>query len=212
MKGYPITLVGLEDSRCIVIGGGKVAWRKVRGLQEAGARPIVISPILCPELAQQAEQGAIEVVAREYRPGDLSDATLVIAATNDPATNRAVWQEAQASGCLVNVVDDPAHCTFYVPATVRRGDLTVSISTGGQSPALARRLREMLEALLDEAYAPYVELLGALRPLVQQRIADPTRRRRLWEALLDAELLEIVRSGSYSEAKRRAEHIIDTFR
>ena len=211
MIGYPIALVGLGHARCVVVGGGRVAARKVAALQEAGARPVVISPVLCESLQQQAECGAIEVLERAYRPGDLEGARLVIAATDDPAVNEAVWQEAEARGCLVNVVDDPAHCTFYVPATVRRGALTISISTGGNSPSLARRLREELEAQFDAAYAPYLVLLGELRPLVQERIADPARRKALWAALLHSDLLELLREEKHQAARQRALDIIDRF-
>ena len=211
MSGYPITLVGLEKARCVVIGGGQVAARKVAALQEAGACPVVISPALCEPLQRQAEAGEICAIWRAYHSGDLAGARLVIAATDDPETNEAVWREAESLGCLVNVVDDPAHCNFYVPATVRRGALTISITTGGSSPALARRLREALELQFDANYGPYLVLLGELRPLVRERIADPAQRRALWRALLDSEILELFRGEAHQAARRRAAEIIDAF-
>jgi precorrin-2 dehydrogenase/sirohydrochlorin ferrochelatase len=177
MSGYPITLVGMETARCVVIGGGEVAARKVASLQAAGARPIVISPDLDKSLQEQAEAGEIVAICREYRAGDLAEARLVIAATDDPETNEAVWKEANATGCLVNVVDDPEHCNFYVPATVRRGALSMSVSTGGSSPLLARRIRQSLEQQFDAAYEPYLALLAELRPIVLAKIPDPSRRK-----------------------------------
>jgi precorrin-2 dehydrogenase/sirohydrochlorin ferrochelatase len=209
--GYPIALVGLEHTQCIVVGGGRVAARKVSALRQAGARPVVISPAFCESLRRLAECGEIEAIEHTYRPGDLESARLVIAATDDPAINEAVWREAQSLGCLVNVVDDPAHCNFHVPATVRRGTLAISISTGGNSPALARRLRQGLETQFDAAYEPYLALLGELRPLVRARIADPARRKALWVALLDSDILELLRDGAAQAARQRALELIDTF-
>jgi precorrin-2 dehydrogenase/sirohydrochlorin ferrochelatase len=212
MSGYPITLVDLANSRCVVVGGGEVAARKVAALREAGARPIVISPALCNSLVQAVEAGHIDAIQRRYQAGDLAGARLVIAATDDAATNEAVWREAEAEGCLVNVVDDPPRCNFYVPATVRRGALTLGISTGGRSPLLARRIREMVEQQFDMAYEPYLELLGELRPRVQEQIAEPARRKELWHCLLESEVLDLLRSGHHGAAWQRAEEIVERFR
>ena len=211
MSCYPIALVHLGDARCIVVGGGRVAARKVAALREAGVRPVVISPALCGSLQRLAQSGEIQVIERAYRHGDLDGARVVIAATDDSATNEAVYDEAVSLGCLVNVVDDPARCSFYVPAIVRRGELTISISTGGQSPALARRLREALEMQFDAAYGPYLSLLGELRPVVQDRVAGSAQRRDLWAALLDSDILELVRDGAHQAARRRALQIVDSF-
>jgi siroheme synthase-like protein len=211
MKGYPITLVNLGGARCVVVGGGRIATRKVAALREAGACPVVISPQLCKPLRSLALNGEIEAIERSYRPGDLKGARLVIAATDDPAVNEGVWHEAKSIGCLVNVVDDPAHCTFYVPAIVRRGELTIAISTGGNSPTLARRLRKGLEEQFDASYGPYLSLLGELRPLVQERIVGLGRRKALWAALLDSEVLDLFRQGASQAARQRAFEIVDAF-
>lgn len=212
MSGYPITLVDLDKISCIVVGGGEVAARKVAALREAGARPVVISPHLVDALQRQAGRGDIDHIERAYQPGDLTGARLVIAATDDPAINETVWQEALAAGCLVNVVDDPARCNFYVPATVRRGALTLSISTGGNSPLLARRIREQLEAQFDAAYEPFLALLGELRLLVQQRISDPARRQALWQDLLDSNALDLIRQEKPQTARQLAMAIIEAER
>jgi siroheme synthase-like protein len=211
VNSYPIALVNLDNARCVVVGGGRIAARKVTALIEAGACPVVISPALCEPLRCQAQRGEVQVIERSYRPGDLRGARFAIAATDDPAVNEAVWREAESLGCLVNVVDDPAHCTFYVPAIVRRGELTISISTGGNSPALARRLREALEAQFDAGYEPFLSLLGELRPLVQERITESARRKALWTALLDSEILDLFRQGAHHAARQRAFEIVDTF-
>jgi precorrin-2 dehydrogenase/sirohydrochlorin ferrochelatase len=208
---YPIAVVNLESARCIVVGGGQVAARKVAGLQAAGARPIVISPDLAQTLRQQAETGRLEIIPREYQPGDLAGARLVIAATDDPETNEAVWQEAQAVGCLVNVVDDPARCNFHVPATIRRGALAISVSTGGSSPLLSSRIRQALEQHFDAAYEPYLALLAELRPVVRAQTPDPVRRKAIWEALLDSEILDLLRSNEPGRAHQRAQTIIENY-
>jgi precorrin-2 dehydrogenase/sirohydrochlorin ferrochelatase len=211
VSGYPITLVDLANTCCLVVGGGEVAARKVAALREAGARPLVISPALCDTLQCQVESGEIDAIQRGYQPGDVVGAQLVVVATDDPETNEVVWQEAREAGCLVNVVDDPTRCNFHVPATVRRGDLTLSISTNGNSPALARRIRQALEQQFDSAYEPYLALLGELRPIVQERITDAGRRKALWEAMIDSDILELVRSGASQAARERAQAIIDSY-
>lgn len=211
MIGYPITLVDLANTRCLVVGGGEVAARKVAALLAAGARPIVISPAFCESLRRQIEQGRIDAMERRYQTGDLAGVRLVIAATDDPVTNEAVWREAQDTGCLVNVVDDPLRCNFFVPATVRRGALTLAVSTSGKSPLLARRIRQDLEAQFEPAYEAYVDLLGELRPIVQE-IASAALRKRLWEAILGSDVLDWVRAGDIQAARRRALTIIETVR
>jgi len=212
VSGYPITLVDLANTRCLVVGGGEVAARKAATLRAAGARPVVISSVLCDALRRQAEADEIEVIQRRYRVGDLVGVRLVITATDDRATNEAVRREAQTAGCLVNVVDDPANCDFYVPATVRRGALTLAVSTSGNSPLLAQRIRKMLEQQFDEAYGPFLEMLGELRLRVQERIVDPARRKALWQTLLDSDILDLIRAGQLAAARQRADDIIETFR
>lgn len=194
MKYYTICLVGLPSRQTIVIGGGAVAARKVEGLLEAGAQVQVISPQITPELQQMADSGHVEVLSRPYQEGDLENAYLAIAATDDPAVNRSVWVEAKRRGCLVNVVDDPQHSNFILPAVVRRGEISLAISTGGNSPALARRLRERIEQEIGPEYGVLAELLGELRP---ELIADfPEGKERLHAALrvVDSDILNIIQN------------------
>lgn len=194
MLTYPICVVGLEKKVCVVIGGGQVAERKVQALLEAGAGPVVVSPAITAELQARVEAGRVKWVPRGFQAGDLEGVFLVVAASADAAVNRAVWQEAQARGCLINVVDDPEHCNFILPAVVRRGALTVAVSTGGSSPALARRLRERLEGELGPEYAELVSLLAELRPELLGRL--PPGRPRLEAALrvLDSGVLDVLRA------------------
>ena len=145
---YPIYLK-LNQVKCLVIGGGSVAERKVTTLLQYGARVLVIAPDITIGLNERVLRGEIEYWSRSYQSGDLDNLevgrSLVFVATNQPEVNHQVFRECQARGILVNVVDDPVHCSFFVPAIVRRGSLCLAISTEGKSPMLARRIREKLE-------------------------------------------------------------------
>ncbi|MGQ9571914.1 MAG: precorrin-2 dehydrogenase/sirohydrochlorin ferrochelatase family protein [Dehalococcoidia bacterium] len=208
MRSYPINLVGLESRRCIVVGGGEVAQRKVEGLLEGGAEGVVvISPRLTRKLKALLQAGRIEHWPRGYRQGDLEGAFVVIAATNDPEVNRRVWQEAEQRGLLVNVVDEPQGCNFFVPSVVRRGDLTISICTGGQDPALSARLRRELEPRFGPEYAAFLEIAGALRERVGRELSGRARS-RFWYALADSQVLALLKDGRQREAERLANEIL----
>ncbi len=207
MKTYPIALVHLDRQRCVIVGGGAVAARKVSGLRAAGDQVTVISPTLCPAMEEHAATGAVEVLRRDYHPGDLEGAFVVIAATDDAQVNQQVWEEAQAGNILVNVVDDPDRCTFIAPAVVRRGPLTLAISTSGASPALSRQLRQQLEQTFGPEYATYVTLLGKIRQRSHGSV-PAKRRRALWDDLLASDMLDLVLAGDEAAARRRAEEIL----
>src|SRR5512138_3066061 len=155
MNYYPIYL-NLQQQRCVVIGGGPIAEGKVHGLLEAEANVTLIAPAVTPGLQALITTQRVTYYARVYQPGDLAEAFLVVGATDDRAVNEQIWQEAQDRHILVNIVDDTPHCNFIAPATLRSGDLTVAISTGGKAPALAVRLREELERTLGQEYARFL--------------------------------------------------------
>ncbi len=198
-KYYPM-LVDLEARRCLVVGGGQVAERKVGLLLECGAEVELVSPRATGRLAGLAGSGRIHWRRRAVRSRDLAGAFLVVAATNDAAANRRVADRARKVGSLVNVVDDPEACTFLVPSVIRRGDLTIAISTGGGSPALAKRLRERLEAVVGPEYEGYVAALKSLRLQAQAAIADPAARRALYRRAVQSELFEHVARGDRAAA------------
>lgn len=208
MKTYPINLIGLERRRCVVVGGGAVAARKVAGLLEANAHVVVISPQIVPALEEHRAAGRITLLRRTYRPGDLHGAFLVIAATNDPEVNRTVAQEAESLGCLVSVVTEPRLSNFIVPAVVRRGNLTIAISSGGASPGLAQHLRMQLEATIGEEYAILTELLGELRLAEQSEGDDMSRRRALVQRVLSSPILQIIREEGGEAARAYLEHLL----
>ena len=193
MKTYTICLIGLQSRKTVVIGGGSVAARKVDGLLAAETHVTVISPVLVPGLQSLADTGKINYIQRSYREGDLEGAFLAIAATDDLSVNHAIWAEANKVGCLINVVDDPEHSTFILPAVVQRGEMSVAISTGGSSPALARRLRERLESVLEPEYGILTELLANLRS--ELKASFPPGHARLQAALrvVDSDVLQIIK-------------------
>lgn len=206
MSSYPIVLTDLDSGGgVIVIGGGQVAARKVEGLLAAGANVTVISPQLAPPLEALAQQSLIQVLRRPFQPGDLAKAQLVIAATDDPHVNETVWQEARECGCLVNVVDDPARCTFHVPALVRRGPVIVATGTGGASPALSKHLRKKIETLVGPEYGQLAELLESLRPQVRRHV-PAEKREALWSELIDR-LLPLLQAGQIDQARQTAQTI-----
>lgn len=194
MKTYTICLVGLQLRKAVVIGGGSIAARKVEGLLAAEAQVSVISPALTSELQTLVESGRINYFQRSYQVGDLEGAYLAIAATNDISTNHAVWKEAIKGGCLINVVDDPEHSTFILPAIFQRSEMSIAISTGGGSPALARRLREKLEKIIGPEYGILTELLAKLRPELMQDFSPGKARLQAALRIVDSDILYIIQS------------------
>ena len=196
---YPIFL-NIYKRRCVVVGGGEVALRKVRALLEQGATVQVITPALCSELSCLAESKAINVLQRSYEPGDLKGAYIAIAATTETETNKRVAMEAKRRGILVNVVDDLERSDFIVPSCLRRGELTIAVSTAGKSPALARKIRTRLEKDLVEEYASLVALIGEVRSELRQQ--GITVNKNAWQKALDLDsLIEMLRAGQSKKAK-----------
>jgi len=202
-RKYPILLL-LEGRPCVVVGGGRVATRKVESLLVAGARVRVISPELHPDLRALRDAARLEHVARTFASGDLEGSFLVIAATDDTLVNEQVWREAEERGLLINTVDDPPRCNFYVPAVVRRGALTLAVSTDGKSCSLAAKLRRELEELFGPEYEPLVDLLGELRQRMKARVGDPGERKRLAQLLIEADLGAVIADEGEVAARSRA--------
>lgn len=204
MFGYPVCLE-LGGRRCVVVGGGAVAEQKVRGLVDGGGEVVVVAGEVTAGLEALVDDGDVVVVRRDFASGDLEGAFLAIAATDDPDVNATVYDEATAAQVLVNSVDDIEHCQFSVPSVVRRGDLTVAISTGGRAPALSKKLRRSLSTQLGPEYADLVELVGdvreAARPL--RALLDFDTWAARWEAGLDDDVIALVADGRLPEARAR---------
>jgi uroporphyrin-III C-methyltransferase/precorrin-2 dehydrogenase/sirohydrochlorin ferrochelatase len=181
---YPVFL-DLAGQACVVIGDGELAREKAASLREAGA--------------------AVRVIAsRDYRRGMLSGARLVFDASDDPGINRLTWDEAEAAGILINVVDRPAHCRFIAPAVVRRDPLLVAISTSGESPFLASALRARLERWLGREWGPFTALVGRVRRELRRRGVPLAEQTRAYRRLITSDVLELLRSGHVAEAERKA--------
>lgn len=204
---YPVML-DLAGRLAIVIGGGKVAEQKVRELVAAGARVRVVSPTVSAAIATLASNGALEVVWRSYAPGDLDGARLAIAATDDRAVNRAIWEEAERRGVLLNAVDDVAYCHFIAPSVHREGDITITVSTAGRCPTLAVRLRERIARVVGPEHAALARLAGELRESIARRVPSFDVRRRLWYRVVDSDALDQLRRGDARGAADSIEAIV----
>ena len=200
---YPLLLTNLDCVRCLVVGGGAVAERKARDLIAGGAQPLVISPALTDGLSALAGEGRIMHRARRYEEGDLRGAFLAIAATDDAAVNAAVANEGAALGILVNVADAPEAGNFHTVATVRQGDLLLTVSTGGASPALAARIRAELAARYRAGYGALLALLRRLREGPARQLS-PQHRAKLWERLLSDDVLSSVERGELAQVEAYA--------
>jgi len=196
---YPVSL-NIQGKRCVVIGGGKVALRKVKMLLDCGANVSVISLKPHPDIAKLSKERAIHLIQRDYEAQDLKGAVIAIACTDVKEVNRKVADEAKKAGILVNVADDPEPSDFIIPAFFRRGNLTLAVSTSGVSPALARKIRMKLEKSFGEEYASLLSLIGEVRSTLKEKgyIVDA----EAWQEALDLDLLiQLVRSGQRKKAK-----------
>lgn len=198
MNYYPICL-DITDRHCIIIGGGKVAARKAQGLLDHQARVTMISPELGKESAALHAENLLTWLDRPYREGDLNGAFLVIAATDDPEVQERIHAEAEQHNILLNVADVPKWCNFILPATVRRGDLSLAISTGGKSPALAKRMRQRMEEQFGPEYEILLETLGALRPLVLDLKRPHRENKKTFEQLLHDDMVLWIRDNRWDK-------------
>jgi precorrin-2 dehydrogenase/sirohydrochlorin ferrochelatase len=196
---YPIFL-NIRSRKCLVVGGGKVALRKVQTLLEHGADVEVVSPALCPELNRLAKDGTIRAQQRSYKAKDLHDALIAVAATDDSKINESVAAEARRRGILINVVDDLKNSDFIVPSYFRRGDIIVTVSTSGRSPSLARKIRSELEKDFKAEYAQLALIADDVRSELKQQ--GITVDSDAWQEALNLNsVTELLRRGENQEAK-----------
>lgn len=202
MRYYPIS-VNLRGKRCLVVGAGHVGRRKIATLAACGpAEILVLDPGLPPELGEElAGLPGVALARRAFEPTDLDGRFLVIAATDDEAQNWAISRECAQRGILCNIVDQPEKCSFIVPALYTQGDLTVAISTGGGSPALARKIRQGLGEFLGSEYGALVLLMSRLRPLVLGLGLGGRANSAIFRALVDSRLLDALARGDAEEAE-----------
>ena len=207
MKYYPAFL-DLRDRPCLVVGGGPVAERKAIVLFDAGADLAVVSPTLTQALHELADKGKITYRKKNFDEHDLTGMFLAVAATDDDAVNGAVAHACRKNGVLVNVVTAPDEGTFIVPSVVERGDLLIAVSTCGYSPALARKVREELEHAYGPEYGVFLEKMALVRRKLIQDVPNEADRRKVFQALVDADILYLLRAGQVHEADHRIAEIV----
>jgi precorrin-2 dehydrogenase / sirohydrochlorin ferrochelatase len=209
MPFYPVTL-DIRKRLCLIIGGGEVAARKIEPLLACEAMIRVVSPTACPGVRELAEDGRIEWLPRGYREGDLQGAFLVFAATDNGDVQRLVTREAHERGILINNADNPEACTFQVPAAVRQGDLLLTVSTGGGSPALAAMIRKSLEQEYGPEYGLLVGLLASIRETIVGDGDSPWLHKLLFEQILREDVLSCIREKDWSALQAKLAAILPT--
>jgi precorrin-2 dehydrogenase/sirohydrochlorin ferrochelatase len=198
VSGYPANLV-VDGRRCVVVGAGRIAARKIAALLDAGADVFVVAPEVGTEVQAWADAGRLTLAARPFSPDDLEGAWLVTTATGVPAVDHAVFEAGEARRLWVNSADDPTNCSFTLMSLVRQGDLVVSVGTGGRSPALAAWLRRRIGEELGPEYATLLDVLSEARDEV--RAAGRSSEEPDWQSALDSGMLDLIRAGRVDEAK-----------
>lgn len=207
MRYFPIN-VDLQDMLVVVIGGGKVAYRKVHSLLKAGARIRLVSPQIKEGVKSFVDEGKITWIERKYEPGDLEGSVIVFVAVDDPAVGAFVAEEAKKLNLLINVADIPEQCSFTLSSYIERGDLLVTISTGGKCPAFSRHMRHTLEEIIDDAHGEVLEILGRAREEILKLGIESDKCRDLLNNLMRTNIMELVREGRRDEAEKMAEETI----
>jgi precorrin-2 dehydrogenase/sirohydrochlorin ferrochelatase len=204
---YPI-FVDLQGKRALVVGGGKVAQRKIETLLECGSFVHIVAKELTAPLEDLRRAGRIVFLGNEFSEAFLDGAFVVFAATDDPSLNRAVSRAAQQRGLLVNAVDQPADCNFIVPSVLSRGDLLIAVSTSGKSPAFARKVRVELERHFGEEYGSFLNLMGNLRKEVLRLGLSQEENKSAFEDLVGSDLLSAVREKDWDRASQIVEKVL----
>ena len=208
---YPIYL-SLVGKNCLIIGGGPVAERKVASLCEYGAHITVISPRVEPGIAEWANEGLLEWSAREFGINDLEGSFMVFIATDDNRLNQEIAGHCRQRDILVNAVDDPLNCDFFVPSVLRRGSLAVAVSTEGKSPMFAARLRRELEAIITKEHGQFVDIMGQIREEVKNSSLDINQRRQILEQIVNSDILALLQAGLDEEVEERIKECMSSLR
>ncbi|MBI3585385.1 MAG: bifunctional precorrin-2 dehydrogenase/sirohydrochlorin ferrochelatase [Nitrospinae bacterium] len=208
MPRYYPAYLDIKDKRCLVVGGGAVAERKVNSLLKCGAKVSVVSPDLTKRLKELNSEREIKFLKGEFKEKYLKDIFLVIGATDKSNVNFKVYESANKKNILVNIVDSPELCNFIVPSVVERGALTIAVSTGGKSPALSKKLRKELEDRYGFEYAKFLNLMGNLRKRISSEIMDKRKREEIYKNLVDSDIIKLIRNGKDGQVKKRIDAII----
>lgn len=207
---YPISLKVI-DRKVLIVGGGEVALRKVKNLLSYGARIQMVSPQVMPEIERMALERKITLFREKYSSTFLEDCCLVIGATDDREVNQRIAADAQKAGIPVNIVDSPSLCTFLVPAVLRRGSLTVSVSTEGKSPSLSGKIKRDLESSIGEEFGLFLDYLGILRKKILEEVNDPAIRRKIFMEISDPDVAKLVQGKDLSRLEAKCREIISKY-
>ncbi len=207
MEYYPVYL-DIKGRPCLVVGGGGVGTRKATSLIAAGALVTVVSPKITDRLETLAQAGAIKWRRGVYQSGDLEGMFMVFGATNDDILNRKIHADAELHRVLCNIADRPAICHFILPSVVRRGDLSIAISTAGKSPAFAKKLRKELEKQFGPEYDVFLQLMGQIREKLLSEAHEPEAHKHLFEQLINGGLLRLLKNENFAEADALLEKVV----
>lgn len=207
MPMYPVSL-DITGKLCVVVGGGNVAARKVRGILSAGGRVRIISPERTARLDALVGRSGIEWRQKAFDVDDLAGAFLVFAATDNPAVQNTIVQAARARNLLVNVADSPDRCDFQIPAVLRRGDLSISIATNGTTPAVAAMVRKQLEELIGEEYGLLTTVVGAVRDEIIQQATSESEKKILFQKIFQDDILRWLRDRQWERVQQHLENVI----
>jgi precorrin-2 dehydrogenase/sirohydrochlorin ferrochelatase len=207
VKIYPVSLI-IQGKKCLVVGGGSVACRKVRSLLDCGARVEAVSLDFEDQLVRWSSEEPLRLTKGEYNSQALEGAFLVVGATSDQGVNERIAADAKRLGILCNIVDQPDLSDFVLPAVGKKGDLTIAVSTSGKSPALARRLRDRIMETIPKSYATLVQILGALRVHPLMSLGGSEDHKRLWEDLLNSPILNWIEAGDAQSIERLFESLM----
>ena len=210
MSLYPVNLQ-INNRSCIVVGGGSVAERKVTALLAAGACVTVLSPEVTQKLAALIQNKKVIHIARAYAEGDVTGSFIVICATNNGAVNKLVAEAASKAGALVNVSDAPELGNFNVPSQITHGDLLITISTGGKSPALAKKLGAELAMRYGPEYGTYLDLVSEARSKMKKNMQSPKEREAFWRQTIDQDVINLLKDGKIKEAEAKINNAISCF-
>lgn len=206
---YPIFLK-LENKNCLIVGGGKVAQRKIETLLDYDGTINVVSPHVENKIRLWAEQGRISLSERFFRPEDLNGMFMVFIATDDIGMNAQIADLCKEKGIMVNVVDDPANCDFFVPSILRRDSLCLAISTEGKSPAFARWFRKQMENYISKEYGEFLELLGEIRPEIRELPLSAQEKSTLMEQIIASDWLKLLAAGDEKRLKEQIKECLSS--
>jgi precorrin-2 dehydrogenase/sirohydrochlorin ferrochelatase len=208
-KYYPVML-NMENKKCLVVGGGEISYRKIMELLESGALITLVSISINKNIKSLVDNKLISYIQDNYHTAYLENTYMVVAATNNNKVNHEIFKDCSEKLILINIVDDPKNCSFILPSKIRRGDLTITISTNGNSPSLSKIIREELEGRFDESYEVYLNILGDVRKEVINKVKEPWRKKEILETIVRSNYLTVLKElGEEAVRKQINEYLKD---